>query len=59
MLTNSEIDGISDIKDPIEQITKVKQLIEERGNSVVDELIERNAISKDIPELHQIAQVIL
>ena len=56
-LTNSEIDGISDIKDPVEQITQVKQLIKERGNLVVDELIERNAISKDMKAIGNISDI--
>jgi hypothetical protein len=40
-LTNAEIDDISTTDDYKEQLGKIKQLIGERGNTVVDELIER------------------
>jgi hypothetical protein len=40
MLTNAEIDDISTTDDYKEQLGKIKQLIGERGNPVVDELIE-------------------
>jgi hypothetical protein len=47
MLTNAEIDDISTTDDYKEQLGKIKQLIGERGNTVVDELIERKAVTKE------------
>ena len=57
LLTNAEINTISNTEDPVEQITQVKQLIKERGNLVVDELIERNAISKDMKAIGNISDI--
>jgi hypothetical protein len=37
MLTNAEIDDVSTTDDYKEQLGKIKQLIGERGNTVVDE----------------------
>jgi hypothetical protein len=42
MLTNAEIDDISTTDDYKEQLAKIKQVISEKGKTVVDELIERN-----------------
>jgi hypothetical protein len=39
MLTNAEIDDISTTDDYKEQLAKIKQVISEKGNTVVDELI--------------------
>jgi hypothetical protein len=57
MLTNAEIDDISTTDDYKEQLGKIKQLIGERGNPVVDELIERKAVTKDIKAIGNISDI--
>jgi hypothetical protein len=46
MLTNAEIDDISTTDDYKEQLAKIKQVISEKGKTVVDELIERKAVTQ-------------
>jgi hypothetical protein len=57
MLTNAEIDDISTTDDYKDQLGKIKQLIGERGNPVVDELIERKAVTKDIKAIGNISDI--
>jgi hypothetical protein len=55
MLTNAEIDDISTTDDYKEQLAKIKQVISEKGKTVVDELIERKAVTKDIKAIGHIS----
>jgi hypothetical protein len=57
MLTNAEIDDISTTDDYKEQLAKIKQVISEKGNTVVDELIERKAVTKDIKAIGHISDI--
>jgi hypothetical protein len=52
---NAEIDDISTTDGYKEQLGKIKQLIGERGNTIVDELIERKAVTKDIKAIGHIS----
>jgi hypothetical protein len=57
MLTNAEIDDISTTDDYKEQLAKIKQVISEKGKTVVDELIERKAVTKDIKAIGNISDI--